>query len=164
MIDQMSVFDIDEPDSSHARAQRAMLDVWKRTLDQIPTQFGRLVYLAELRNDNSGRYQHFGLAQLYGEDESNRVLRSSHEKVFGEWLTYSLEGQRADLEAYFDGLEDDCATVLQTWGALEPYVKLPPEAAGDAERLLFSSDLEIILELIRRESSGERGGAAPDRE
>ena len=136
-----------------------MLDVWKRTLDRIPTQFGKLAYLSELRNDNSGRYQHFGLAQLYGEDEANRVLRSSHEKVFGEWLTYSLERQRSDLEAYLEGLEDDLATVLQTWGTLAPYQKLPPEAAGEAERHLFGSDLEIILELIRRESAGASGGA-----
>ena len=157
----MSVFDFDEADSSIARAERAMLDVWQRTLDQVPTQFGKLVYLAELRNDNSGRYQHFGLAQLYGEDESNRVLRMSHEKVFGAWLAFSLERQRADLESYLDGLEDERQTILHTWGALAPYRKLPPEAAGDAERLLFNSDLEIILELIRRESFGGRADAGP---
>lgn len=156
MIIRMSAFDFDGPDSGFARAQRAMLDVWKRTLDQVPTQFGKIVYLAELRNDNSGRYQHFGLAQLYGEDESNRVLRQSHEKVFGEWLTYPLECQRADLESYLNGLDDDRRTILQTWGALAPYRRLPPEAAGDAERMLFTSDLEIILELLRREISGAR--------
>ena len=135
-----------------------MLDVWKRTLDRIPSQFGKLVYLAELRNDNSGKYQHFGLAQLYGEDEANRVLRASHESVFGEWLTYPLERQRAELESYLVGLDDDRRTVLQTWGTLAPYRKLPPEAAGEAERMLFSSDLEVTLELMRRESFGGRDG------
>ncbi len=159
----MAEMPLDEADEKVARSRRAMLDVWKRTLDQIATQFGKLVYLAELRNDNSGRYQHFGLAQLYGEDESHGVLRSSHESVFGDWLTYSLERQRADLESYFEGLDDDLGTVLQTWSTLAPYQKLPPEASGDAERLLFTSDLEIILELIRRESSGARGGKGADR-
>lgn len=130
-----------------------MLDVWSRTLDQIPAQFGKLACLAGLRNENTGRYQHFGLAQLYGEDEANRVLRSSHERVFAEWLTYPLEQQRADLETYLDGMEEDRVTILQTWSSLAPYEKLPPEAAGDAERLLFTSDLEIILELMRRASS-----------
>ncbi len=151
MIDAIPMFDVDDQDSNNSRAQRAMEDVWNRTLEQIDTQFGKLAYLAGLRSENSGRYQHFGVAQLYGEDEANRVLRSSHERVFGDWLTYPLEQQRQDLETYLDGMEDDRRTILQTWSALSPYEKLPPEAAGEAEHLLFRSDLEIILELMRRE-------------
>ena len=146
----MSDFDLDDPRLRASRAQRAMQDVWNRTLDQIGTQFGKLAYLAGLRNENTGRYQHFGVAQLYGEDEANQVLRSSHERIFAEWLTYPLEQQRADLTAHLAGLEDDPRTVLQTWSTLAPYEKLPPEAAGDAERLLFTTDIEIILELMRR--------------
>ena len=156
MIEEMSNFEFEEGGPDAARAERAMLDVWRRTLDQVPTQFGRLVYLTELRDGNSGRYRHHGLAQLYGEDDANRVLRASHEKVFGEWLTYSLERQRADLEDYLAGLDDAASTVLQTWSTLEPYQNLPPEAAGEAERLLFTSDLEIILELIRREGASSQ--------
>jgi hypothetical protein len=159
MIGAMPVFDLDDGEPGSSRAQRAMLDVWNRTLDQIPTQFGKLAYLAGLRNENSGRYQHFGVAQLYGEDEANHVLGSSHERVFGEWLNYSLEQQHTDLEAYLDGMEEDRRTILQTWSSLAPYEKLPPEAARDAERLLFTSDLEIILELMRRAISGSGRGS-----
>jgi hypothetical protein len=39
-------------------------DVWDRTLAQIATTFGRIAYLASLRNENSGRYEHFGLARI----------------------------------------------------------------------------------------------------
>jgi len=157
----MSGFEVDQPRSTASRTQRAMQDIWNRTLDQIATQFGKLAYLAGLRNENSGRYQHFGVAQIYGEDEANQVLRSSHERVFAEWLTYSLERQRADLEAYLAELEDDSRTVLQTWGTLAPYEKLPPEAAGDAERMLFRTDIEIILELMRRAISVQARGSKP---
>ena len=155
MIIAMPDFEIGDPRSSASRSQRAMHDVWNRTLDQIETQFGKLAYLASLRSENSGRYQHYGVAQLYGEDEANRVLRSSHERVFAEWLTFSLQKQRFDLERYLEGMEDDLRTVLQTWSTLAPYEQLPPEAAGDAERLLFASDLEIILELMRRAVSAQ---------
>ncbi|MEZ5366342.1 MAG: hypothetical protein R2748_29400 [Bryobacterales bacterium] len=160
----MSSFDLGESSSGASRAQQAMQDVWTRTLDQIGTQFGKLAYLAGLRNENSGRYHHYGLAHLYGEDEANQVLRASHERVFVEWLTFALERQRDDIEEYLGSMEDDLPTVLQTWGALAPYERLPPEAASDAERFLFSSDIEITLELIRRElasqpqSSGSAGG------
>jgi hypothetical protein len=155
MIDAMPDFELGDPWSSASRAQRAMYDVWNRTLEQIETQFGKLAYLAGLRNDNSGRYQHYGIAQLYGEDEANRVLRSSHERVFAEWLAFPLEKQRFDLEQYLAGMEDDLRTVLATWSTLAPYEQLPPEAAGEAERMLFASDIEITLELIRRAISAQ---------
>lgn len=155
----MSGFDLGDPSSGASRAHQAMQDVWSRTLDQIGTQFGKLAYLAGLRNENSGRYHHYGLAHLYGEDEANHVLRASHERVFVEWLTFPLERQRGDLEQYLNEMDDDLPTVLQTWGVLSPYERLPPEAASDAERLLFTSDIEITLELIRRALSSPAQGS-----
>ena len=131
---------------------RAVQDVWDRTLERIPSHFGRLAYLAGLRSENSGRYQHHGLAQIYGANEADRVLRISHERVFAEWLAFGLEAQRRDLEDYFRDLDDDRETILRTWSELEPYRTVAPAAAGEAERELFAGDLEIILDLLRRES------------
>ncbi|MDP1532609.1 MAG: hypothetical protein Q8L92_03395, partial [Rubrivivax sp.] len=43
-------------------------DVWRRTLRQIPTVYGRLVYLAQRRSPDSGLYEHHGLAKMFGEE------------------------------------------------------------------------------------------------
>jgi len=130
-----------------------MRDLWSRTLDQVPTEFGKLVYLASLRDENSGGYRHFGLAQLYGAEEAGQVLAASHEQLFAAWINQPLEEQRADLERYLDSVSEDRAQVLETWGSLTPYRGLIPSGAGDAERALYLSDLEIILDLLRNELS-----------
>ena len=130
-----------------------MEDVWQRTLQRIPSLFGRLAYLASLRDETSGRYRHFGLARMYGDDEADIVLRVSHERVFAEWLNLSLERQRGEIERHLDQLDEDRRTVLAAWGALQPYAALPPAAAGEAERVLYLSDLEIILEILRRDAA-----------
>ena len=44
----------------------AAADLWRNTLSQIPTLFGRLVYLSSLRDSNSGAYEHYGLAKVFG--------------------------------------------------------------------------------------------------
>ncbi len=132
---------------------RAMRDVWERTLDQISSTFGKIAYLTALRNENSGRYQHFGLAQIYSEDAADQVLRESHEEVFREWLTYELEPQARDLEKYLESIEDDRDTVLATWLTLEPYRRLVPAGASEAARDLYVSDLQFVLDLLRTELS-----------
>lgn len=130
-----------------------MRDVWGRTLAKIPSAFGKIVYLASLRNENTGKYQHFGLSQIYSDEDADIVLRESHEEAFREWLTYSLEPQKTDLEEYLGGLDDDRATVLEAWSTLTPYRRLIPARATEAECELYISDLELILELLRSGSS-----------
>lgn len=132
---------------------RAAEDVWDRTISQIPTTFGRIVYLASLRNENSGRYEHFGLARIYSGEEADRVLRTCHQEVFSDWLNYSLMQQRNDLEAYLNSIDDDRKVVLETWLDLSPYRNLIPSDATAAERRLYLSDLELILDLLRNELS-----------
>ena len=138
-------------DSTETERERAMHDVWSRTLSQIPTTFGRVAYLAGLRNENSGYYQHFGLAQRYSDEEADRVLWLSHEQVFAEWLNYPLEQQRQDLEEHLRSVEGEQQVVLETWLTLTPYRNLIPAGTREAERLLYITDLELILEILRNE-------------
>jgi hypothetical protein len=133
-------------------------DLWRNTLSQIPSVFGRLVYLCSLRDQNTGAYQHYGLAQVFGDAEADRVLRDSHEKAFGEWLCFTLEQQKADLDLYLSGLEGNRRTILETWVRLAPYRNLLPSSAREVERQLYLGDLETILELLK----GEYGVASPD--
>jgi hypothetical protein len=129
--------------------RRAVADVWRHTLSQIPSVFGRLVYLSGLRNPNSGRYDHHGLALVFGADDSNRALKKSHKQVFAEWLSFNLEQQMADLNLYLSDLPEEKKTVIQAWTLLKPYKNLLPSNAKPVERRLYLSELQTMLELIK---------------
>ncbi len=139
--------------------QKAVRDVWERTLSQISTTFGRVAYLASLRNGDSGRYEHFGLAQVYSEDEADSALCESHTEAFRRWLRFSLEQQKNDLEEYLLSLNRQPETVIRAWTKLATYRNLLPAEASEAERELFLRDLELILELLQAEVSPY--GSAP---
>lgn len=138
----------------------AASDLWRNTLSQIPTVFGRLAYLSGLRDSNTGRYQHCGLAQTFGEEDADRVLRKSHEQAFSDWLCFTLEEQKADLDLYLASLAGARRTIVETWIRMAPYRNLVPSAARDVERQLYEADLEAILELLKAEC----GAASPDRD
>jgi hypothetical protein len=129
--------------------RNASADVWRNTLAQIPTTFGRLIYLASLRDQNTGAYHHHGLEQLFGHEQSDQTIRQSHSQIFSDWLCFNLEQQKRDLEAYLDELHDDKKTLLATWLRLVPYRHYPPIDAREVERTLFTADLEMVLDLLR---------------
>jgi hypothetical protein len=135
-------------------------DLWRHTLSQIPTTFGRLVFLSTLRDPNTGVYAHYGFAQRVGEQAADVALRQSHSQSFSEWLAFSLEEQKADLDLYLSGIDSDRRTILDTWRRTRPYRNLIPAAAMDVERRLYNSDLETLLELLMV----VHGVASPDRD
>ena len=104
----------------------ASADLWRHSLSRIPSSFGRLVYLSSLRNNNSGRYEHHGLALMFGEDDTHETLAESHQRTFSEWLNYGLEHQKADLDFYLSSLSVQRKTLVETWLRLAPYRNFVP--------------------------------------
>lgn len=141
-------------------APDAAADLWQRTLSQIPSTFGRLVYLASLRDPNSGEYRHHGFAAVFGWEQAGHAMAESHDRLFAEWLSYSLEQQKGDLELYVSGLEPERRRVVETWSLIEPYRGVVPGAATALERELFLADLDALLSLMRN----ELGVSLPDRD
>jgi len=135
--------------------RNAASDLWRHTLSQIPSVFGRLFFLASLRNQNSGRYEHHGLAQRFGSLEAFRALKKSHREAFSEWLSYTIEEQKADLELYLSEQPEHKRTILKTWEKLEPYRNILPSSVKDVERKLYLSDLRAILNVLKNASGAD---------
>jgi len=120
------------------------VELWKRTLSQIPTRFARLVFISRLR-DPGGRYVYGPLIEAMGREITDRTLASSHYLVFAEWIASSLADQKADLDAY---LRD--RTEMRT---LDGYRDFIPASAHEVERQLYITDLETLLTMVRFETA-----------
>ena len=107
-----------------------------------------MVYLASLRDPNSGRYEHHGLALVFGDNDANKTLKKSHTHVFREWLTFNLEQQQADLELYLSGLEGEKRTILANWLELAPYRNFIPITARPVEKRLYLADIKALLKVM----------------
>ena len=136
----------------------AAADLWKHTLSRIPTVYGRLTYLASLRDRNSGVYRHHGLSTIYGREESAHAMRDSHEQAFAEWLKLGLEAKTADLGEYAGELEDPREVVLKHLATTAASEFQLPDNARPMERKLFHRDFEIAVELLSRGACGHSNG------
>jgi hypothetical protein len=134
-------------------------DLWLHTLSQIPTQFGKLQYLASLRDPNTGTYEHHGLALLFGEKEAAKAMRQNHKRTFAEWLNMDLAAQEADLTEYFAGIGGAMKDILAVWDVVEPWKQYVPAGVMASEKALYCSDLKTLVSLLKN----RYGVAAPGR-
>jgi hypothetical protein len=100
----------------------ALQDVKETTLAAVRGLLGKLAYLASLRRGR-GRYEHWGMQAVHGEESTERALRTAHSEVVGWVLRAPLatlvddvtESSRASgiaPEAYVSQLQKDFENLL----------------------------------------------------
>ena len=99
---------------------------WEKTVDAVSGLFGKLVYLAGLRDDSTGNYRHYGFSRRYSDELTSTILSATHEEIFSEWLTMSIEQQRSDIEEHWREQGSDPNLIVENWLILEPYRRLIP--------------------------------------
>jgi hypothetical protein len=125
--------------------QQAAEDLRHRTLSAISRPLDRLIYLASMRDYNTGLYYHDGLASRFTQEAACEALADCHAEVFRQLVHCSLEELVRQTEAYMISTHANPAEFLAAWMKLEPYrVAVPVETDLLSVELLFSN-LRIAL-------------------
>ncbi len=124
-------------------------DFRTRTLEVLSGDFERLIYVASLRDYNTGRYHHYGLETRYSEEAVDQGLRQAHVQVFERLLATPLKEQTEDLLSFFESLKVERTRLVDAWQRLRSYQVLPPEGSHPLARELFERNIEIMLQVLR---------------
>ena len=146
-------------DERIVRNQQVVRDFTATTLAAIPNLFGRLTYLASLRDLSSGRYEHAGLSAIYPGEAVQEALAACHYEIFQKILETPLPVQEQDLRECLEGMSGAISATTFHWRRMEAYRILPPESAPDYLRELFFSNLRVLLEILEQGNSRARSGA-----
>jgi hypothetical protein len=128
--------------------QQAREDLHRRTLSDVARPLDRLIYLASMRDYNTGVYHHDGLASRYTEEVACEALADSHREVFHQLVLSPLGDLVDQLEAYRKSTHTGAREFLTAWRRLEPYrVAVPVETDQLAAEFLFSN-FKIALAIL----------------
>jgi hypothetical protein len=143
-------------DDQILRNKSVVRDFAATTLAAIPNMFGRLVYIASLRDLSSGNYEHAGLAALYPQQAVQESLECCHYEIFQKILETPLSIQAQDLAECLQGMAGSYPSTLSHWREMEAYRVLLPANTPDYLKELFFSNLRGLLEILQAENSTVR--------
>jgi hypothetical protein len=114
-------------------------DLMHRTVSSVDGMWSKLEYLADLREEGTGDYEHWGLARTFGQESARRAMEQAHRNVLLQILhtPLSVLMEEARTSAHSQAL------------ALNVYVqqlqtnekRLVPERLGGGSAKHFSSIL-----------------------
>ena len=117
-------------------------------LDSLPNDLTRMLYLASLRDCNSGRYLHPQLSSKLGVIEADHALSACHDQLFRRLLTTPISAYVLQLEEYIRYTRADRRIVLRTWQSLQAYRSTIPLKALPVYSELFCLNVELALTIL----------------
>ena len=136
--------------------QAAAEDMRRRTLSKIARPLDRLIYLASLRDYNTGVYYHDGLASRFSHDAVCEALSDCHREVFRQLFFCSLEDIVVQLEGYADSTHAALADFIAAWQGLEPYRVSVPAETDSVSAVFFFSNLRVALAILQNRLHARR--------
>lgn len=144
---------------SYENNRRVLEDFEERTLAAIPSDFGRLAYVASLLDSQDGRYHHDGLFALFPEGAVQQALATCHQELFLRVLETPLESQEIDLRLCLAAIGGGFEISLAGWKEQEVYRMLPPSGLPAYLADLFASNIRVLLSVLAEERLRIRSAA-----
>jgi|SRR5919108_47080 hypothetical protein len=150
----------------HEDVEAARRDFVERNLSKMRGDFARLVYLASMRNYNTGEYHHDGLACVFSESVAERAIAVCHRDVFRKVVLCSLRELVEQLEVYASSNTPGCYELVRIWEKLQPYRAIVPLECSALTARFFVSNVRTALAILQSRqlrAHREPRSALPDR-
>lgn len=142
--------------AQNMRVHEAAEDLRRRTLAQIARPLDRLIYLASMRDYNTGLYYHDGLAAKFGHEIACEAIAECHREAFQELVSSPLEVLVGQMESYMKTTHTPPSDFLAMWKGIEPYRVAVPVGADQLSTEFLFSNFRIALAVLGERLHGRR--------
>jgi hypothetical protein len=137
-----------------------MREHYRRELDleRFPNDLTRMLFLASLRDCNSGRYLHPQLSHRMGTEAAHAVLYACHNEIFRRLLKTPISEYVVQLEEYIGYAKADKSVILKAWQSLQAYRATIPMVGIPIYSELFCLNIEFALTVLRQSLFDDSSG------
>jgi hypothetical protein len=140
-----------------AKAKRADVlaaskDLRVRTLSYTSGSLDSLIYLASMRDYNTGLYVHEGLAARFCPEVACEALADCHRECFRGLISLELRDLTDQLEIYMRSTGTAPVDFVRSWKDLEPYRVAVPVGTDSLMAQFLFSNLKIALAILEHQN------------
>ncbi len=133
----------------HEDIEAARRDLENRTLAKIEGDFARLIYLASMRDYNTGEYHHEGLARQFSESLARGAVACCHQEVFRRLVLCSMRELVEELEIYVRSNGAAFSQLVHVWDKLQPYTVAVPLECSPLTARFFAMNIRSALAILQ---------------
>ena len=130
----------------------ASADLRKRTLTHTSCSLDCMIYLASMRDYNTGLYVHQGLAARFSPEAASEALADCHRECFQELISLELKDLTEQLDLYMRSTGSAPNDFLRAWKDLEPYRVAVPVGTDSLMAQFLFSNLKIALAILEHQN------------
>jgi hypothetical protein len=133
----------------HSLIDRSVRQARIYILEPLPNDLARIIYLASLRDYNSGMYLHPDLSQQYEISVAHRALQACHREIFCRLLEIRICEYVQQLKIYIRYAGAEERLLIDTWESLKAYRAAIPTDALPLARELFYLQIDSALAILK---------------
>lgn len=154
-IDERILFQPPAENSHEGSSQDAVKeDVLRALRVSLPNDLSRLIFLAILRDNNSGHYYHPEVAQRFSVEVADRAMLACHHEIYERLVALPLEDLTDQLDAYMATVRAPKERLIESWTKLRAYRATIPMDADPISTEIFFMKVGVAVAILEARLPG----------
>lgn len=123
-------------------------DILRALKISLPNDVSRLIFLATLRDNNSGHYYHPEVARRFSEEVADQAMLTCHRQIYEQVVALALEDLTDQLDAYMATVRAPKERLIESWTQLRAYRATIPMDADPISAEIFFMKVEVAVAIL----------------
>ncbi len=136
------------------RLSAVTADILRALTISLPNDLSRLIFLATLRDNNSGHYYHPEVAQRFSAEVADQAMLACHRHIYEQVIALALEDLVEELDAYMATVRAPKERSIESWRKLRAYRATIPMDTDPISAEIFFMKVEVAVAILEARLPG----------
>jgi len=129
-------------------------DILRALTISLPNDLSRLIFLATLRDNNSGHYYHPEVAQRFSSEVADQAMLACHRQIYEHVVGLALEDLTDQLDAYLATVRAPKERSIESWTKLRAYRATIPMDTDPISAEIFFMKVGVAVAILEARLPG----------
>lgn len=114
----------------------------------LPNDLSRLIFLATLRDNNSGHYYHPEVARRFSGEVADRAMLACHRRIYEQVVALAIEDLTDQLDVYIATVPVPRGRLIESWTKLRAYRATIPMDTDPISAEIFFMKVDVAVAIL----------------